>query len=114
MFNLILLVIVALSFGYFSTQNTLTIPLTFGPYTLTGTPLFLVIGIALLLGLLLAWITHSLSSLSTALNLREQAKIIGEQEANLHALTKRVNELQLENATLKGELKHEPSDELAL
>jgi uncharacterized membrane protein YciS (DUF1049 family) len=114
MFNLILLVLVALGFGYFSTQNTLTIPLVFGPYALTNIPLYTVVGITLLIGLLLAWVISLLSSLATAMNLRDKEKAIREHEDTIQALTKRVNELQIENANLKGELKSESTDELTL
>lgn len=114
MFNLILLVAVALGFGYFSTQNTLTTPLIFGSYTSPEIPVYVIVGITLLIGLLLAWIISVLSSLATAINLRDKEKAIKEHEDTIQTLTKRINELQIENANLKGELKSEPLDELTL
>lgn len=114
MFNLILLVIFALGFGYFSTQNTLSIPLTFGPYTVNAIPLYIVLGVTILMVLLLAWAINLINSLSVNMTLRNKEREIKAAKATIHDMTKKINDLQIENANLKGELKNEPMDDISL
>jgi uncharacterized membrane protein YciS (DUF1049 family) len=114
MLNLILLVVFALAFGYFSTQNTLTIPLALGPYTITAIPLYVVIGATLLLGLTFAWLISFLDSFTIKMTLRGKENEIKKNKTAIHEMTKKINELQIENANLKGELKNEPMDDISL
>lgn len=102
MFALILLVILALAFGYFATQNTLNIPITLASYTFSGVPLYIVLGITLLIGLLFSWFVSLLDSFSVAMKLRGKDSTIKDSNKTIQDLTKRVNELEIENAKLKG------------
>lgn len=114
MFNLILLVIFAIGFGYFATLNTLTVPLTFGFYSFHSLPLYVVIGVSLLAGLVLSWLISLLGSLSNSIAMYGKEKEINTDKATIHAMTKQTNDLQIENAGLKGELKNEPFDDTSL
>ncbi len=114
MFSLILLVLSALGFGYFATQNTLTLPLTFGAFSTPQLPIYVIVGASLLLGLLIAWLISILSSLATAMILRDRDKEIKDDKETIHTMTKRINELEIENANLKGELHNEPLDDISL
>lgn len=115
MFSLILLIIFALAFGYFATFNQDLIPLVLGPYyTTPPIPLYIVIGLTLLVGLLLAWFISLAGSLSNGFALRQKERELNNKEATITTLTKKVNELQIENANLKGELKNEPFDDISL
>ncbi len=104
MFTLILLVILGLVFGYFATQNTLHIPITIASYTLRDVPLYAVLGITLLVGFGISWIISLLDSISVALKLRGKESTIKNTKTTVNVLEKRVNELELENAKLKGQL----------
>jgi uncharacterized integral membrane protein len=114
-FSLIILLLFAIGFGYFATFNTLTVSITFGTfYEIAGVPLYIVIGASLLTGLLLSWLIMLVGSLSNHFTLRSQARQINTSKATIHAMTKKTNDLQIENANLKGELKNDPTDELTL
>lgn len=114
-FSLILLIIFAIGFGYFATFNVLSVPILFGTYySFPSVPLYVVIGISLLMGLLLAWFISLAGSLSNSFILRRKERELNTKEATIHTLTKKVNEIQIENANLKGELKNEPLDDISL
>lgn len=102
MFTLILLVLLGLVFGYFSTQNTQTITITLANNIITSIPLYIVIGVTLLLGFTLSWLISLLDSFSVAMKLRKKDSTIKDSTRNVFDLTKRVNQLEIENATLKG------------
>ncbi len=104
MFTLILLVLLGLVFGYFATQNTLHIPITAAGYTIKDVPLYIVLGITLLIGFGISWIINILDSIAAAFKLRGKDSTIKNTKATVSALEKRVNELELENAKLKGQL----------
>lgn len=115
MFSLILLIVFAISFGYFATFNLDSIPIVFGPYyTTPAIPLYIIIGATLLIGLLLAWVISLVRSFSNGLALRQKERELINKEATIHTLTKKVNEIEIENANLKGELKNEPFDDVSL
>lgn len=111
MFTLILLVILALAFGYFATQNTLNIPLTLANYTISSIPLYIVLGATLLIGLLFSWLISILDSFSNAMKLRGKDSAIKNSKKAIQDLTKRINQLEIENAKLKGKKEQEEDDE---
>ncbi len=110
MFTLILFVILALIFGYFASQNTQNITITLANYVITSIPLYIVIGVALLIGLSLSWLYSLLDSFSAAMKLRGKDSTIKDSKRTIHDLTKRVNQLEIENAKLKGR-KEQADDE---
>ena len=112
MFTFILLLILALAFGYFATQNTLSIPITLANYKLPNVPLYIVIGVTLLLGLSFSWLMSLLNSFSTAMKLRGKDNTIKGSEKTINDLTKQVNQLEIENARLKGKKESEEHESL--
>lgn len=114
-FSLILLIIFAIGFGYFATFNVLTVPIIFGTYyTISGVPLYIVIGVSLLAGLLFSWLISLAGSLSNSYTLRSKERDINNKKSTIHTMTKQINELEIENSNLKGELKNEPFDDGSL
>lgn len=107
MFGIILLVVTALGFGYFATQNTLSIPIVLTGYNIGDIPLYVVIGVSFLLGLFLFWLISLVDSVGFAMKLRGKENTIKDTKKNIQDLTRRINELEIENAQLKGELKKE-------
>src|SRR4051812_41101594 len=113
MFTLILLVILGLVFGYFATQNTQTITISLAHYMVTDIPLYVAVGITLLIGLSLSWLLSLLDSLSFVMKLRGKDSTIKDSKKNIQELTKRINQLELENAVLKGKKEQKKEDETA-
>ncbi len=114
MFSLILLVIFALGFGFFSTQNTQHITITLASYVIPNLPLYVVIGTTLLVGLAIAWIISLSDTISSALRIRGKESTIKDANKTIIGLTKQINQLEVENAELKGELKKEPTDDTSI
>lgn len=112
MLTFILLLILALGFGYFATQNTLSIPITLANYTLSNVPLYMVIGVTFLLGLSLSWLNSLLDSFSSAMKLRGKDSAIKGSKRTINDLTKQINQLEIENAKLKGRKEQEDDDSL--
>lgn len=111
MFSLILLLIFAIGFGYFATFNVLAVPVIFGPYyTFPSVPLYAVIGASLLVGLILSWFISLVGLLGNSYTLRRKDREINAGKSQVHSMTKQVNDLQIENSNLKGELKNDPTD----
>jgi len=111
MFTLILLVILALGFSYFATENTQLSTITLAGYTLAQIPLYILIGITLLLGLSFSWLLSLLDSLSTSMKLRGKEHDIKDAKQIIHDLTKKVNHLEIENARLSERTQRNPDRE---
>lgn len=102
MFSFIFLLVLALIFGYFATQNTQNITITFASYTLSSIPLYAVVGITLLIGLSFSWLISLFDSLSSSIKLRGKEHKIKDATKSIQDLNKQINELEMENARLKG------------
>lgn len=102
MFNFIFLLVLALIFGYFATQNTQNITITVASYTLSSIPLYAVVGITLLIGLSFFWLISLVDSLSSAIKLRGKEHKIKDANKTIQNLNKQIKELEIENARLKG------------
>lgn len=114
MLSFILFIILAHFFGYFATQNTQPTTITFFSYTTSDVPLYIVIGIALLLGLLLSWMNALIDSIFTSMEIRGKENSIKNSKQTIHELTKQVNALEIENAKLKGKLEKDVLQEETL
>jgi uncharacterized membrane protein YciS (DUF1049 family) len=101
MFIFILFLFLALAFGYFATQNTQTISVTLANQTLPNIPLYIVLGVTFLIGLIFSWIISLFGSLASALEIRGKDHKIKDAKNTIHEMTRRANQLELENATLK-------------
>lgn len=103
MSTLIVAVIAGLLFAFFATANTAGVTINIGNYLLNNVPLYLVALGSLLLGLLISWVISLVDSLSSGLSLRSKEQQIKQTEHRLEDLKSRVQELEIENARLKGE-----------
>lgn len=114
-FSLILLIIFAIGFGYFATFNVITVPILFGTYySFPSVPLYVVIGISLLVGLILSWFISLAGTLGNSFTLRRKERDLNDKKSTIHTMTKQINKLEIENSNLKGELKNEPFDDGSL
>ncbi len=78
------------------------VPIRFATYSIPGTPLYVVVIGSLLGGLVIGWIMYILHAFSTSLSRRGKEKEIKEAKKTIADLTKRIHELELENAKLSG------------
>ena len=103
MFSVILLVIIALGFGYFATQNSMEIPVTFANMVIPDVPLYILVGVTLLIGLLFSWIISLANSIMFARNLRGKDHTIEDVTKANEALSQRITQLEIENTRLQAE-----------
>jgi uncharacterized integral membrane protein len=101
MSELIVAVVVGIGFAYFATQNTISVPLMFGPYQLVGIPLYIVVLGALLLGLVLAWIIHLVDLAGTFIQIQSKESKFRASQNTVSQLEHKVHDLELENTKLK-------------
>lgn len=104
MFIFILFLLLALTFGYFATQNTQTISIILAGETLPHIPLYIILGVTFLIGLAFSWIISLFGSLASALKIRGKNHKIKDAKNTINELTKRINQLELDNAKLKKQL----------
>jgi len=101
---LILLIISGAVFAYFAAQNTQQISINFLHYTTGNLPLYLVILIALLLGITISWVISFFGFVSTSLTIFGKNSKIKEDKKEIDSLKKKIHDLELENERLKGEV----------
>jgi cell shape-determining protein MreC len=107
MFSVILLVVIALVFGVFATQNTIGIPITIGSLVIPDVPLYIVLGVTLLIGLLFSWLLSLANSLLFSMRLRDKDSAFAEIQKENEALHQKVIDLEIENTRLAAQAKHE-------
>jgi|CXWK01.1.fsa_nt_gi cell shape-determining protein MreC len=100
MLTIILLVILALGFSYFSAFNSQLATITIPGYAQMEIPLYILMGITLVLGLSFFWIISLIDSLTYSMKLRGKEHTIKDAKATIHDLTHRINQLEIENAKL--------------
>lgn len=88
--------------------------ITLAGYNYQNVPLYVVIGISFLIGLLLSWLFTLMGTLSGALKLRKKDHHIQDAKKTIHELTKKVNELEIKNAELESQLDSHDADPHAL
>lgn len=99
---LVTAILLGILFSVFATQNTSTIPIYFGDFTLPNVPIYAAILIPLLAGALLMFIFNILKDLSQNLTIREQVDKIKNYRRDLAEATKRAHKLELENVKMKS------------
>jgi len=104
MLSVILLVIIAIAFGFFSTQNAMQVPVTFGDLVIPGVPLYIILGVTLLIGLLFSWIISLANSVLFAINLRSKDHAISDVTKSNDQLQQKLIDLEMENTKLQAQL----------
>ncbi len=100
MATLIIIVVIGLFFAFFATQNTGNVSINFLNYSLSEIPIYAVVIVSSLLGLFLSWILSMLKGIGTGFTLRgKEGKIKAGTKEN-EELTRRVHQLEIENAKL--------------
>jgi len=105
MFTFILYVILAVIFGYFATQNTQPVSVVIFGANLSRIPLYAVLGATLLVGLAFSWFIGLFDTFASSMKIRGKEHTIKDSNATISELKKKINQLEMENAKLSGELK---------
>lgn len=103
MLTLILTVIIGIAFAFVAIQNTNPVSINFYNTQFSNIPLFLVMLGSLLVGLLVAGIMSALDALGSYVALHRKDSKINAAHSTIEDMQKRVHELEVENAQLKGE-----------
>lgn len=98
---------------FFSTQNTQVLSLYFANYSINSIPVYIVVLVSLLLGFFVSWVINLFDVISSSFKIRGKESTIKQADKQISELTKKVHELELENARLKGESGH-PNDDKSL
>lgn len=110
MFTLILFIVLALGYGYFATQNTALVSIVLPYITIPDIPMYMVIGISLLIGLTFSWLISLVDSLFATMALHGKDSTIKDAKKTNAELSRKINELEIENAKLQGKLEKENRD----
>lgn len=111
---LILLLIVGSALAYISQDNLMPVSVHVGQYVFEGIPLFYVIMVSLITGLLLSYVINLTHAISGSWVLRGKNKKIEKGEDEVLELTKRVHQLELEKERLKNDSTPDLEDPHAL
>ncbi len=112
---LILFLIVGAAMAYLAQDNLVLVSLHVGPYLFSNIPLFYIIVVSMLIGLLLAYLIYVVNSIFVAISMHKKDHKIKENSSEILELTKRVHQLEIENEKLKNNsIDKEPSDKNAL
>lgn len=103
MLTLIAVVLMSFLFAYFSTQNTGGVSLHLGNSTWRNVPLYLIALGSLLIGVIISWLISLVDILSSKLTLLGKDSTIKQTKHTIGDLTKKVHQLELENAKLESE-----------
>jgi uncharacterized integral membrane protein len=101
MLSLIATILFGLATTYIALQNSSNITLKLGYYTFTNIPVYVVIVLSILVGILITALIHSLNRLSITLTLRSKDKIITDHQTTISQLKQEIHELEIENAQLR-------------
>ncbi|MDQ3099445.1 MAG: lipopolysaccharide assembly protein LapA domain-containing protein [bacterium] len=104
MFSVILLVIIALAFGVFATQNSINIPVTIAGSVIPDVPLYIVIGLTLLFGLFFAWVLSLVNSVLFSRTLKVKDHAIDDVRKENKELNLKITQLEIENTRLMAEV----------
>jgi uncharacterized integral membrane protein len=100
MLALIFTVIFSIFIGYFATQNTSALTIHFWSYSWSGIPMYLIVLISLLVGLLFAWMFNLLTVISSSLTIKGKDQALLKAKNDNLELIKKVHQLELENTKL--------------
>ncbi len=102
MLNLIVVLVTSSALVYISGFNSMPVSVNFGSFVVANVPLFYVIIGSILFGIVLSYLFHLISSVSTALALRSKDNELKKEKQEVLELTKRVHQLELENEKQKN------------
>lgn len=114
MLAIILLLVVGSVLVYLSKFNFMLVSVNLGMYIISDIPLFYVIIISVLVGLVLGYLAYLFHAVGNSYRLRGKNKEIEKNKDDVLELTKRIHQLELENEKLSHSSGQEPIDDKAL
>ncbi|HVF68957.1 MAG TPA: LapA family protein [Xanthomonadales bacterium] len=103
MLSLIIAILFGLSITFFAFQNLAGVPIVIGNFFLPTVPVYLVVIVSLLVGILMAWFISAIEGMSHFMNIRRKDSVINNDKKEINALQRRINELEGKNAELKDD-----------
>lgn len=114
MLRLIPIVLSALIFGYFASENAHRVDITIASVRYEHTPLYLIVGISMLTGVVLSWFLSIVYHIGISTRMRGKEKKLNQTQKTVNELTRRIHELELENVKLKTETDNDEDDGKAM
>ncbi len=114
MLTLILLLVVGSFLAYLAQDNLVLVSVNFGPYVISGVPLFYVIVGSLVTGLAVAYVIYLTEAISKSLAMRAKDVELKKSKQEVLELTKRVHQLEIEKEKIKRVTEDEDDDPRAL
>ena len=102
MLALILMLVLGSGLVYISKFNFTPVAVNLGFIAFSEVPLFYVIVVSLVIGLLLSYLIHLVGEVSNSLRFRGKDKEIKKNKDEVLELAKRVHQLELENEKIKN------------
>lgn len=102
MFALIIMVLFGLGVAVFATQNTNNVTMHVANYQMGGIPLYAVVVGSILLGIFISWLISIVNAIGTTIEMHGKNSALRASQGTIDHLEKRVHELEIENARLKG------------
>lgn len=103
MLGLIVTIIFSLEVAYFALQNSSGVPLRFVNYQLTGIPIYIVVIVSILAGVLISWFISALNSASYFMSLRSKDSTINRDKKEMQEMKIRLKNLEVENEKLRDQ-----------
>lgn len=101
MFSLIVAILFGLSITFFAFQNSAGVPIVLGNFFLPNTPVYLVVIISMLVGILMAWFISALEGMSHFMSVRRKDNVIRDDRKSMVQMEEKIRTLEAENAGLK-------------
>jgi len=114
MVALILFILFGLVFGYFSTLNTATASIHFGFTSLSHVPMYILVLASFGTGVLFTSLFYMLRSISSGMARNKKEKELVDAREETVLLTKKIHELEIENAKLKTRVGDTDTDDDSL
>lgn len=103
MVNLIVIFLFGLMVAFFATQNTNGVSVVVANSVFSSVPLYVVVLVSILFGLLLGAIMNLADSISSFFVLRKKDSALHHTQASIKDLEDKIHDLELENTRLKTE-----------
>jgi len=104
MFVLIISIIFGIAIAFFAIQNGVLVTIHLSSYSIPGVPLYLVVLGSVLITLLFSWLVFLVNSLGNAFTISGKNNSLKNQGKENRDLKRKLQELEVENARLKGKV----------
>lgn len=114
MFILIFTLLFAVPVAIFATQNTQTVNVNLFQSIYPSVPLYLIVLITLLIGVIFSWLIHVVDIFYSSWELRNKVNALKQEKKKNLDLAKKLHELEIETAEMKGKYRPDEVDEKSL